>query len=44
MFGAIAQVALERSKGNVAAAARLLGLKRHQLEIGSELRNVQRSD
>lgn len=32
VFGAVARLALERSKGNVAAAARLLGLKRHQLE------------
>jgi two-component system, NtrC family, response regulator HydG len=32
VFAAITRVALERSKGNVAAAARLLGLKRHQLE------------
>lgn len=32
VFHAVARSALERTKGNVAAAARLLGLKRHQLE------------
>ncbi|MBO9641793.1 MAG: sigma 54-interacting transcriptional regulator, partial [Pseudacidovorax sp.] len=32
VLGAVMNVALERSKGNVAAAARMLGMKRHQLE------------
>jgi two-component system, NtrC family, response regulator HydG len=32
VFESVARVALERARGNVAAAARTLGLKRHQLE------------
>jgi two-component system response regulator HydG len=32
LFGALTRAALARSNGNVAAAARLLGVKRHQLE------------
>lgn len=32
VFAAVSQAALQRTAGNVSAAARLLGLKRHQLE------------
>ena len=43
MFGALADAALARSGGNVAAAARLLGVKRHQLEYRLKPREARPS-
>jgi len=42
VFGALAEAALARSGGNVAAAARLLGVKRHPLEYRLRPREARR--